>query len=110
MIGGLMAKHRALVVFAAALLAATAVSADPTPRTAPPESVAAESQERGRDQPAQHSGTGSFKRDVKQAWADAGDGARKTGRAIGDGARSFGRATRDAAVNGWRKVKAAFSG
>ena len=105
-----MAKHAALVIFAAALLAATAVSADPTPRTAPSEPVSAESQESGRVQPAQHSGSGSFKRDVKQAWTDAGAGARKAGHAIGDGARSFGRATRDAAVNGWRKVKEAFSG
>jgi hypothetical protein len=96
-----MAKHRALVIFAAVLLAAMAASADPTPGTA---------QEGGRDQPTQHSGSGSFKRDVKQAWSDAGAGARKTGHAIGDGARSFGRATRDAAVNGWRKVKEAFSG
>lgn len=105
-----MAKHLALVTFAAALLAATAASADPTPRTAPSEPVSAESQEGGRDQPAQRSGSGSFKRDVKQVWSDAGASARKTGHAIGDGARSFGRATRDAAVNGWRKVKEAFSG
>jgi len=105
-----MARHRALVVLLAALLAATTVSADPTPRTAPSGPVFAESQEGGRDQPAQHSGTGSFKRDVKQAWSDAGAGVRKTGHAIGDGARSFGRATRDAAVNGWRKAKEAFSG
>ena len=105
-----MAKHRALVIFAATLLATTAVCADPTPRTGPSEPASAESQESGRNQPAQHSGTGSFTRDVKQAWSDAGDGARKTGRAVGDGARSFGRATRDAAVNGWRKVKEAFAG
>jgi hypothetical protein len=105
-----MAKHLALVIFAAALLAAATASADPTPRTAPSEPVSAESQESGRDQSAQHSSTGSFKRDVKQAWSDAGTGVRKTGHAIGDGARSFGRATRDAAVNGWRKVKEAFSG
>jgi hypothetical protein len=105
-----MAKHWALVIFAAVLLAATAASADPTPGTAPSKPVSAESQEGGRDLPTQHSGSGSFKRDVKQAWSDAGAGARKTGHAIGDGARSFGRATRDAAVNGWRKVKEAFSG
>lgn len=105
-----MAKHLELVIFAAALLAATAASADPTSRATPSQPVSAESQEAGRDQPAPHSGTGSFKRDVKQAWSEAGAGARKTGHAIGDGARSFGRATRDAAVNGWRKVKDAFSG
>ncbi len=105
-----MAKHLALVIFTAALLAATAASADPASRATPSQPVSAESQEAGRDQPAPHSGTGSFKRDVKQAWSEAGAGARKTGHAIGDGARSFGRATRDAAVNGWRKVKDAFSG
>jgi hypothetical protein len=105
-----MAKHLALVIFAVALLAATVASADPTPRTTPSQPVSAESQEAGRDQPAPHSGSGSFKRDAKQAWSDAGAGARKTGHAIGDGARSFGRATRDAAVNGWRKVKDAFAG
>ena len=105
-----MAKHLALVFAAAALLAATPVSADPTSRSAPSKPVSAESQEAGRDQTTPHSGTGSFKRDVKQAWSDAGAGARKTGHAIGDGARSLGRATRDAAVSGWRKVKEAFSG
>jgi hypothetical protein len=105
-----MAKLLALVISATALLAATAASADPTPRTAPSQPVSAESQEAGRDQTTPHSGPGSFKRDVKQAWSEAGAGARKTGHAIGDGARSFGRATRDAAVNGWRKVKEAFSG
>ena len=104
-----MAKQIAIVIFAAALLAATA-AADPTSRATPSQPVSAESQEAGRDQPAPHSGTGSFKRDVKQAWSEASAGARKTGHAIGDGARSFGRATRDAAVNGWRKVKEAFSG
>jgi hypothetical protein len=104
-----MVRRLSFVLFAAVLLAATTVSADPTPRTAPSDPVSAESQEAGRDQPAPHSGSGSFKRDVKQAWSDAGAGARKTGHAIGDGARSFGRATRDAAVNGWRKVKEAFS-
>jgi hypothetical protein len=106
-----MAKHLALVIYAAALLAATVASADPTLRTTPSQPVSAESQEGGRDQPAQqHPGSVSFKRDVKQAWSEAGAGARRTGHAIGDGARSFGRATRDAAVNGWRKVKDAFSG
>ena len=100
-----MAKHLKLVVLAAALLAAAAASADPASLP-----VSAESQEAGRDQTAPNAGTGSFKRDVKQAWSEAGAGARKTGHAIGDGARSFGRATRDAAVNGWRKVKEAFSG
>ena len=105
-----MANHPALVIFAAALLAATVASADPTPRTTPSQPVSAESQEGGRDQPAQHPGSVSFKRDVKQAWSEAGADARKAGHAIGDGARSFGRATRDAAVNGWRKAKDAFSG
>jgi hypothetical protein len=105
-----MARRLSLVMFAAAVLAAAAVSAGPNARTAPPESVSAESQEGGRDQPAQHAGSGSFKRDVKRAWSDAGASARKAGHAIGDGARSFGRATRDAAVSGWRKVKDAFSG
>jgi hypothetical protein len=105
-----MAKPLAIALFIAALLFAAAAAADSPARTAPSAPVAAESQEGGRDQVAQHSGTGSFKRDVKKAWSDAGDGFRKTGRAIGDGARSFGRATRDAAVNGWRKVKEAFSG
>jgi len=105
-----MIRRLSFVLFAAVLLAATTASADPTPRTATSEPVSAESQEGGRDQPAPHSSTGSFKRDVKQAWSDAGAGARKTGHAVGDGARSFGRATRDAAVNGWRKVKEAFSG
>jgi hypothetical protein len=106
-----MIKHRALVVAAAALLAAASAFAEPTQRNPSSVPVSPESQEAGRDQPAAPpSGTGSFKRDVKQAWSDAGAGARKTGRAIGDGARSFGRATRDAAVDGWRKVKAAFSG
>ena len=105
-----MVRRLSFVLFAAVLLAATTVSADPTPRAAPSDPVSAESQEAGRDQPAPHSGSGSFKRDVKQAWSDAGAGARKTGHAIGDGARSFGRTTRNAAVNGWRKVKEAFSG
>jgi hypothetical protein len=93
----------------AALLAATAASADSATRAASAAPVSAESQEGGRDKPAQHPSTGSFKRDVKQAWADAGDGFRKTGRAIGDGARAFGRATRDAAVGTWRGVKDAFT-
>jgi hypothetical protein len=105
-----MIKRSALALFAAATLAAASAWADPTRRSPSSAPVAPESQEAGRDQPAPHSGTGSFKRDVKQAWSEAGAGARKTGHAIGDGARSFGRATRDAAVNGWRKVKDAFSG
>lgn len=105
-----MAKPLAIALFIAALLFAAAAAADPTSRRAPSGPVSAESQESGRDQVAQNSGTGSFKRDVKKAWSDAGDGFRKSGRAIGDGARSFGRATRDAAVGGWRKMKDAFSG
>jgi hypothetical protein len=104
-----MAKPLVIVLLAAVLLAAMSAGADPTSRTAPAAPVSAESQEAGRDTPAQHPSTGSFKRDVKQAWADAGAGFRKTGRAIGDGARSFGRATRDAAVGAWRGVKGAFS-
>jgi hypothetical protein len=52
----------------------------------------------------------SFKRDVKEAWAQAQQDGRRAGRAIGDGARSLGRATRDAAVKSWRAVKETFSG
>jgi hypothetical protein len=105
-----MAKSLAIALFIATLLFAAAAAADPTSRPAPSGPVSSESQESGRDQVAQNAGTGSFKRDVKKAWSDAGDGFRMSGRAIGDGARSFGRATRDAAVGGWRKVKDAFSG
>jgi hypothetical protein len=104
-----MIKPLVVVLLAAVLLAAMSAGADPASRTAPAAPVSAESQESGRDQPAQHAGSGSFKRDVKQAWADAGAGFRKAGHAIGDGARSFGRSTRDAAVGGWRAVKDAFS-
>lgn len=104
-----MARTLAIVFSFAALLAATAASADSASRAAPGAPVSAESQEAGRDKPTQHPSTGSFKRDVKQAWAEAGDGFRKTGRAIGDGARSFGHATRDAAVGAWRGVKEAFA-
>jgi hypothetical protein len=104
-----MVKPFVIVLLAAAVLAAMSAGADPASRTAPTAPVSAESQEAGRDKPVQQPSTGSFKRDVKQAWAEAGDGFRKTGRAIGDGARSFGRATRDAAVGGWRAVKDSFS-
>ena len=102
---------RAVMIFAALALAATSGLAEPTQRNSSSAPIAPESTEAGRAQPAvPSSGTGSFTRDVKHAWSEAQDGARKTGRAIGDGARSFGRATRDAAVSGWRKVKEAFSG
>jgi hypothetical protein len=106
-----MIKHRAIAVFTATALAAASALAEPTQRSPSSAPVAPESTEAGRDQPAAPSSSaGSFTRDVKHAWSEARDGARKTGHAIGDGARSFGRATRDAAVNGWRKVKEAFSG
>jgi hypothetical protein len=100
-----MTRRRALAVVAAALLAVTPVHAG-AQQTAPPTAESPKAPAHG----AQAPGGVSFKRDVKQAWSEASDGARKTGRAIGDGARAFGRATRDAAVNGWRKVKEAFSG
>ena len=104
-----MVKHRVLAVAAAttfAIAAAHAGEKQNAPSSAP--ATAESPRTPQRDAPA--TGGVSFKRDVKQAWSEASDGARKAGRAIGDGARSFGRATRDAAVNGWRKVKEAFSG
>lgn len=104
-----MARTLVIVLICAALLAAMSAGADPAARTAPAAPVSAESQESGRDQPAQHSGPRSFKRDVKQAWADAGASFRQAGRAIGSGARAVGRSARDAAVDGWRAVKDAFA-
>lgn len=104
-----MTKHSVLAVVAATTLVIASVHAgekQTAPSSARPAAGSPESPARA----AQGSGGISFTRDVKQAWSEASDGARKTGRAIGDGARAFGRATRDAAVNGWRKVKEAFSG
>jgi hypothetical protein len=94
----------AIAIVAATLLAAAAVTAEEK-QTATP---AAESP-RAAAPAAQSSNGVSFKRDVKQAWAQARADGRRAGQAIGEGARSFGRATRDAAVTGWRKVKAAFA-
>jgi len=103
-----MAKRAALAVIAATMLAvgsAAAGDSTATPSSAP---TAAESSK----SPAREAGAPreiSFKRDVKEAWAQAREDGRRAGRAIGDGARAFGRATRDAAVDGWHKVKKAFS-
>jgi hypothetical protein len=104
-----MRTLRAFAFLAAVMLAAAAALAEPTQRTPSSAPASPESTEAGRDQSTAPS-SGSLKRDAKQAWSEASNDARKTGRTIGDDARSFGRATRDAAVNAWKKVKAAFSG
>lgn len=103
-----MTKRRVLAVAVAALLIAAPAHAgekQAPPSSAPPAAESPKAPERD----AQASGGVSFKRDVKQAWSEAAEGARKTGRAVGDGARAFGRATRNAAVNGWKSVKEAFA-
>jgi hypothetical protein len=103
-----MIKHRVLAVVAATTLAAASVHAgekESTPSAVPP--AAGSPKTPARD--AQASGGVSFKRDVKQAWGQAREDGRRAGREIGAGARSFGRATRDAFVNGWKKVREAFS-
>ena len=97
-----MVKRAALAIAAAMLLSVGSASAGDTPSAPPPAPPAAESSKA----PAREI---SFKRDVKEAWAQAREGGRNAGRAIGDGARSFGRATRDATVDAWHKVKKAFS-
>jgi hypothetical protein len=103
-----MIKHRILAVAAATTLVVAAAHAGEKQAASSSAPPAAESP-RAPSRDAQASGGVSFTRDVKQAWAQAREDGRHAGHAIGDGARSFGRATRDAAVNGWRKVKEAFS-
>jgi hypothetical protein len=103
-----MIKHRVLAIAAATTLAVAAVQAGEQ-QSAPPAAPPAAASRGAPASDAQAPGGVSFKRDVKQAWAQAREDGRRAGREIGAGARSFGNATRDAFANGWKKVKAAFS-
>ena len=98
-----MVKRAALVVIAATMLSSGSAIAGDSSATPPSSPPAAASTKSAAPRPI------SFTRDVKEAWAQAREDGRRAGREIGDSARSFGRATRDAAVDGWQKLKKAFS-